>query len=118
MVTKPEKNNKRAYGLQRNYRQNRSDNYYLLSFAAGCGLAGLFGQSAYVWGYSLGWMSLFWSLYEFHGDTIIAKYNEKMYGEKPLFQKIQEESEEMEQVSKVLDTVIEDVKDVVNGEDK
>ena len=78
LTTKPENNKKRAYMLQRHYRQNRSDNYYLISFLAGCGLAGIFSQSAFVWGYSLGWMSLFWSLYEFHGDTIIAKYNEKM----------------------------------------
>ena len=112
MTKNPEKNNKRAYGLQRNYRQNRSDNYYLLSFLAGCGLAGMFNQSAFVWGYSLGWMSLFWSLYEFHGDTIVAKYKEKVYGEKLLFQQIQEESEEMEQVSEVLDQVVENVVNV------
>ena len=93
ITTIPQQNNKRAYMLQRHYSQNRSDNYYLLAFLAGCGIAGVFGQSAFVWGYSLGWASLFWSLYEFHGDTIMKIYNEKFNEEASSLELTEKEEE-------------------------
>ena len=97
MVTQPEKNNRRAYLLQRHYSQNRSDNYYLVALASGMALAGLLHQSAVIWGWTFATGSLFWSLYEFHGENIEKKYNEYFYGQESLMSQIQKEQDEQDQ---------------------
>lgn len=106
----PEKNKRRAYLLQRYYSQNKSDNYYLLSFAGGVTIGTLLGQSVFMWGYCLAWSSLFYSLYEFHGETILNKYDEYMNNTQPLYKQIQEESEQEEVVK-------EKVKHFLRGSD-
>ena len=52
------------------------------------------GQSPFMWGYGLAWASLFWSLYEFHGEKLAGMYRQKILGEVSLMEQINNESEE------------------------
>ena len=96
MTQTPERNNRRAYLIQRHYSQNKSDNYYLGALATGMALGGLMNQSAVIVGWTFATASLFWSLYEFHGETIQNKFNEKFYGQVSELEQVKREQEEEE----------------------
>lgn len=90
-----------AYKLQRHYSQNRSDDYYLGAFAAGIILATIVRVNMFNMGYFFGGMSLLYSGYEFHGDTIEYKFRKEVLGQDVLSAAEQMEKEMGEEESEV-----------------
>ena len=81
MISAPERPPIWAYKLQRHYSQNRSDDYYLGAFVSGLILASIMRVNVFNTAYYFGGMSLLYSGYEFHGDTIEYKFRKEVLGQ-------------------------------------